>query len=572
MILSSVPKNERVVNGIYLNVNGRRVRWNGKRGIVLCERELCSSSRPAFNIPGSRTGILCAEHKKAGMINVKSKRCEKCSSTPNFNIPGTRGGRFCATHKEEFMIDVTHKKCEKCSLIPAFNFPENLVARFCFEHRENGMINVLTKKCEKCFLIPIFNYPGNKTARFCASHKLQNMINVINKRCKLCSTIPLYNFPGNSAGIFCNKHKEETMIDVKSKRCEKCSSRPNFNFPGFRTRRFCSIHKENFMIDVGSKRCERCSLGPAFNFPDNLIARYCFKHRENGMINVKTKRCEHCNTCASYGKPGNSATLCAKHRIPGTIVRPKSKCQICKKNPAIWGSPETWIPLRCDTHHYENDINYVEEQCQSCALTFLLDKNGLCEFCNPVTFQSTRLAKQNALMSFLDTHELVGTTTDTTIEKGECGLERPDRVYDFGDKIVILECDEHQHRERNCLCEQTRMINIGQSFGGVPVYFIRWNPDNYIPGIPDEENEENQKTKNQKTKNQKTKKSKKSKKNQEILPELLKKRHEDVKNVLKDIRDGRFPLPENAFVSAYYMFYDEWIDIHTETWKTLSCV
>ena len=59
------------------------------------------------------------------------------------------------------------------------------------------------------------------------------------------------------------------------------------------------------------------------------------------------------------------------------------------------------------------------------------------------------------------------------------GRERPDRVYDLG--IVILECDENQQQERSCACEQTRMVNIGQSYGGLPVYFIRWNPDAYKP-------------------------------------------------------------------------------------------
>ena len=47
------------------------------------------------------------------------------------------------------------------------------------------------------------------------------------------------------------------------------------------------------------------------------------------------------------------------------------------------------------------------------------------------------------------------------------------------DKIVIIECDEHQHKKHDCACEQVRMINISQSFGAIPVYFIRWNPDSY---------------------------------------------------------------------------------------------
>lgn len=127
----------------------------------------------------------------------------------------------------------------------------------------------------------------------------------------------------------------------------------------------------------------------------------------------------------------------------------------------------------------EKDINLCERECKSCNLTFILNENNLCEFCDPIIIQKAKLVKQNTLMDYLDSKDLKGDSTDTVIDKGECGKERPDRVFDFNDKIVILECDENQHKERNCVCEQTRMINISQSFGGLPVYFIRWNPDKY---------------------------------------------------------------------------------------------
>jgi hypothetical protein len=139
-------------------------------------------------------------------------------------------------------------------------------------------------------------------------------------------------------------------------------------------------------------------------------------------------------------------------------------------------------------------------------------------------------------MAYLDARDLAGTSTDIQIDGGVCGKERPDRVYDFGDKIVILECDEHQHKDRQCLCEQTRMINIGQSFGGVPVYFIRWNPDEYST----------------------------DKKTQDSL----KKRYTLVGDLIRDIRDGIHTLP-NALVSALYMYYDGWGGLKEEEWKNL---
>jgi hypothetical protein len=142
-------------------------------------------------------------------------------------------------------------------------------------------------------------------------------------------------------------------------------------------------------------------------------------------------------------------------------------------------------------------------------------------------------------MDYLDNRGLKGQMTDSTIDGGICGKERPDRVFDFGDKIVIVECDEHQHKDRACTCEQTRMVNIGQSFGGLPVYFIRWNPDNYSP------------------------------QNDKKIPESLSKRHKLCGDLITDIKEGKIELP-NALVSAIYLYYDDWTSIVEEKWVILS--
>jgi hypothetical protein len=188
-------------------------------------------------------------------------------------------------------------------------------------------------------------------------------------------------------------------------------------------------------------------------------------------------------------------------------------------------------------HKLEGEDNLIEKACKSCDLVMVLDISGLCEFCNPESFKRGRLAKQNALFEYLDEEGLNGDSTDTPVDKGLCGKERPDRVFDFGDKIVVLECDENQHKERNCVCEQTRMVNISQSFGGVSVYFIRWNPDNYKPG-----NENN--------------------------TEDLKKRYKMCGELIKGIKNGRCEVPL-SLLSVIYMYYDGWVDMSEETWKIL---
>ena len=136
-------------------------------------------------------------------------------------------------------------------------------------------------------------------------------------------------------------------------------------------------------------------------------------------------------------------------------------------------------------------------------------------------------------MEYLDAHGHPGTTTDDTmIDGGACGKERPDRMIDLGNKILIIECDEQQHSDRAASCETTRMFNIGQSLGGIPVYFIRWNPDKF-----------------------RTPKHKQ---------ESPKERLEIISEFLTNIKSGNHQLPQPALstntnlIWAIYMFYNGW--------------
>jgi hypothetical protein len=61
---------------------------------------------------------------------------------------------------------------------------------------------------------------------------------------------------------------------------------------------------------------------------------------------------------------------------------------------------------------------------------------------------------------------------------------RPDFMYDLGDRIVIVECDEHQHKFSSSpeRCEQMRLVNIAEGYrtvpgGFIPVHVLRYNPD-----------------------------------------------------------------------------------------------
>jgi hypothetical protein len=86
--------------------------------------------------------------------------------------------------------------------------------------------------------------------------------------------------------------------------------------------------------------------------------------------------------------------------------------------------------------------------------------------------------KENQIRDFLIANN-IPFTQDKIPNGSACGKERPDFVIYLPDRIVIIEVDEDQHKNYPCECEQIRMINISNGFGGMPVFWIRYNPDNF---------------------------------------------------------------------------------------------
>ncbi len=143
---------------------------------------------------------------------------------------------------------------------------------------------------------------------------------------------------------------------------------------------------------------------------------------------------------------------------------------------AVFGTKDR---LRCETHALEGDFNLVERKCISCGLMNLLDKNSTCSLCNPTTFQQVNQRSEMKIRDLLLGNNIK--FIQDKIPNGTiCGKERPDFVIVSETHMVIVEVDEFQHKSYQCLCEQTRMINITQTFGGLPVFWIRYNPDSFI--------------------------------------------------------------------------------------------
>jgi hypothetical protein len=118
------------------------------------------------------------------------------------------------------------------------------------------------------------------------------------------------------------------------------------------------------------------------------------------------------------------------------------------------------------------------ETCQLCGLDDILT-NGKCSTCDPSIIQIRQHAKENRIKDILT---VAGVTFvhDRMLEGPTCGRERPDFQIDCVTHMVYVEVDEHQHQSYACECEQGRMVNLVH-VRGMPVRWIRYNPDIYEP-------------------------------------------------------------------------------------------
>ncbi len=433
--------------------------------------------------------------------------CETCGIVAIFNIEGENWGRFCKIHKEINMVNVRSKTCaySGCKKQPTYNYEGETRVKFCYIHKEDNMVNVRDKTCEyeNCKKIPSFNNEGETKGKFCSIHKEDTMINVRDKTCEYsgCTTQPTYNYKGKSKRRFCSVHKEDGMIDIAHIKCEyeNCKTIPTYNKEGETKALFCFKHKDENMINIRDKPCiyPGCKILPSFNKEGEHKALFCGEHKDNNMVSVKNRICikTKCKTNASFGYCSQLPSYCSQHKLDYMIKKPKRTClgndeEDCK-DMAIYGKDE---PLHCEDHKLEGEICWLIKKCDNCGRNKeILNKDELCGICADIPFyeESKRLnkVKETIMVKYLRNNikEYEEILADRIIDS-TCNLYRPDILYDCGTHIVVVECDENQHKNYNwescslnkCLehMEEKRMYEIMVAYG-LPAIFLRWNPDNF---------------------------------------------------------------------------------------------
>jgi hypothetical protein len=203
------------------------------------------------------------------------------------------------------------------------------------------------------------------------------------------------------------------------------------------------------------------------------------------MVDVANKKCvkENCPKTASYGYLFHTKIHCRPHSNKNEYLKIFPKCEKskegCKERPFY---SDTNYPKRCEAHKNSNDTNIVEQRCKGCnQLDFINVNKQLCNDCYSFFVLNKGKEKEKRVGEILMANGYQFESKDKIVVDG-CSKYRPDYVLDFGLLKVIVEVDENQHKSYTCECEQGRMATLHQDFGGVPVLFIRYNPDNYLDG------------------------------------------------------------------------------------------
>lgn len=469
----------------------------------ICKKEACYKYA-SYNFSNLTKAEYCEEHSLTGMINIKSSRCEheNCNKLASYNYKEEKGLRFCSTHKLKEMVDRAHKKCLNCDLIPLFNYENCKKPLYCKMHSKEGMIDITKKFCSinNCKNIASFK---NKDMLYCKNHKNKDSIPLRNRqKCVFegCNIRPNYNFKGLKE-LYCVTHKLKDMIDVTHKCCivEDCNNRSYF-IDKKTNNNYCLTHvTEELKSNYKTKKCiiENCNLIPNFNYKNEKTALYCKEHSKENMSDITHKKCEKCDTRANYGYCGQEIIRCSKHKDENMFKTPKRTCigndeEDCK-DVATYGIKE---PTHCEEHSTNNEICLIASTCKECGRTDeLLNKEGLCfNFCSLVKLDNDnkkhQKIKEITMLKYLDEFvklsENIVKIQDDKIVNSYCNLYRPDRMYDCGTHIVIVECDEFQHKTKK-ICDRYRDLEHAElsrmheiyNASGLPCIFLRWNPDNF---------------------------------------------------------------------------------------------
>jgi len=271
-------------------------------------------------------------------------------------------------------------------------------------------------------------------------------------------------------------------------------------------------------VSPGKKR-KQATYGP-----EGGKATHCSKHKLEGEIDVHSTRCKStgCKELANWGDAATrKAAYCGKHRNEeeGIVYVAGTRCTFpgCTVF-ATYGVAGTKKAVYCKEHCKEGNVGVAHPQCTECSETRVARKGDLCAICDVKINGASRKVhikerdmvaaiKQFILELDASIHSIVAKYDESI--GAAYGSYRPDIHIDCGTYVIVIECDEFQHKPRffrrvktktggddgdevyvtegicvaqyDEMSETKRMIGIHAS-RGKPCYILRFNPDPFKIG------------------------------------------------------------------------------------------
>jgi hypothetical protein len=207
------------------------------------------------------------------------------------------------------------------------------------------------------------------------------------------------------------------------------------------------------------------------------------------MKDVVHKRCAAigCDTQPKYGNQITGPIFCSRHadKKKHWVVK-RCYTKKCKKW-AIFSETGVAPFFHCEQHYDAlRERSFLEVVCANpdCGVRLpqLCDEDGFCLDACTVLHPRYEKKTENAMRDMFEENNIQIKRVSRTVEGSTtaCGRFQPDFPIDVGCGIIVVENDENQHKSRVGRCEYTRMVDLYQAFGGLPVHFIRFNPDPFV--------------------------------------------------------------------------------------------
>ncbi len=213
-------------------------------------------------------------------------------------------------------------------------------------------------------------------------------------------------------------------------------------------------------------RCEHCFLD---NPDENTLTRHLFRTHDIGT--GKIYKCTHCTYTTKWA-PRIKQHLFEVHNIGNLATHTCPHCSYTAKR--------KW----CLNMHVSKVHDIGDKQCSICLSNVHHIVDNTCRKCyNKFTGHSSRPEKE--MVEFIRKSSLAPyIVLENQILKGEsCDTKRrPDLILASPRLVIVVECDEAQHKYYSPDCESGRIDEILDELPlDSRVCIIRWNPDSYKP-------------------------------------------------------------------------------------------